>query len=119
MPAYSFQNLSTYFSTSNLMLTSTLSDFGIEQIPLTRLSYNDMTFIIKCKNPFQLIIDRWLICANNVFEYMRNQVSSSYLLFSFFFPKTTLSISYKILQMRVLYTNPCRDMIVPSYVKPH
>ena len=29
------------------------------------------------------------------------------------------SISYKILHMRVLYTNPCRDTIVPSYVDAH
>ena len=35
---------------------------------------------------------------------------------NFVFPKKTHSISYKILQMRVLYTNPCRDVIVPSYV---
>ena len=29
------------------------------------------------------------------------------------------SISYKILQIRVLYTNPYRDVIVPSYVDAH
>ena len=39
--------------------------------------------------------------------------------YSFFFSKKTPSISYKILQMRVLYTNPCRDAIIPSYVDPH
>ena len=39
--------------------------------------------------------------------------------YSFFFSKKTPSISYKILQMRVLYTNPCRDTIVPSYVDAH
>ena len=37
----------------------------------------------------------------------------------FFFQRKTPSISYKILQMRVLYTNPCRDTIVPSYVDAH
>ena len=37
----------------------------------------------------------------------------------FYFPQKTLSISYKILQMRVLYTNPYRDTIVPSYVDAH
>ena len=37
----------------------------------------------------------------------------------FFFPKKTPSISYKILQMRLLYTNPYRDAIVPSYVDAH
>ena len=36
-----------------------------------------------------------------------------------FFPKKTHSISYKILEMTVLYTNPCRDAIVPSYVDAH
>ena len=38
---------------------------------------------------------------------------------SFVFPKKTPSISYKILQMRLLCTNPCRDAIVPSYVDAH
>ena len=37
----------------------------------------------------------------------------------FFFNNKTPSISYTILQMRVLYTNPCRDVIVPSYVDAH
>ena len=39
--------------------------------------------------------------------------------FLFFFPQKTPSISYKILQMRVLYTNPCREAIVPFYVDAH
>ena len=37
----------------------------------------------------------------------------------FFFQNKTLSIGYKILHMRLLYTNPCRDAIVPSYVDVH
>ena len=36
-----------------------------------------------------------------------------------FFSKKTPSISYKILQMRLAYTNPCRDTIGPSYVDAH
>ena len=36
----------------------------------------------------------------------------------FFSKKKTPSISYKILQMRVLYTNPCRDAIVPLMWMP-
>ena len=39
--------------------------------------------------------------------------------FFLFFSKNTPSISYKILQMRVLYTNPCRDAIFPYYVDAH
>ena len=35
-----------------------------------------------------------------------------------FFQKIT-PISYKILQMRLLFTNPCRDAIVTSYVDAH
>ena len=37
----------------------------------------------------------------------------------FFLQKKTPSISYKIIQMGVLYTNPYRDAIVPSYVDAH
>ena len=37
----------------------------------------------------------------------------------FFFPKKTPSITYKILRMRLLCTNPCRDAIVLSYVDAH
>ena len=37
----------------------------------------------------------------------------------YIFAKKLRSISYKILQLRVLYTNPCRDAIVPSYVDAH
>ena len=33
--------------------------------------------------------------------------------------KKTSSISYKILPMRVLYTNPCRGAIITSYVDAH
>ena len=36
-----------------------------------------------------------------------------------FFSKKTPSISYKILHMRLLYINPCRDVIVRSYVDVH
>ena len=38
---------------------------------------------------------------------------------SSFFQKKTPSTSYKLLHMRVLYANPCRDTIVPSYVDAH
>ena len=37
----------------------------------------------------------------------------------FFSQKNPHSISYKILQMRVLYTKPYMDTIVPSYVDAH
>ena len=43
-------------------------------------------------------------------------------LLSFFLvfpPQKTSSISYKILQMRMLYTNPRRDAVVPSYIEAH
>ena len=42
-----------------------------------------------------------------------------YLFILFFFPKKTPSISYKLLQMRLVCTNPWRDAIVPSYVEAH
>ena len=37
----------------------------------------------------------------------------------YFSKNKTPFISYKNLEMRVLYTNPCRDKIVPSYVDAH
>ena len=42
------------------------------------------------------------------------------ILYMFFFSqKKTPSISYKILQIRLVCTNLCRDTIVPSYVDAH
>ena len=37
----------------------------------------------------------------------------------FFSKNKTPSISYKTLQLRMLYTNPRRDLIVTSYVEAH
>ena len=55
---------------------------------------------------------------NIVTYFLQKQGVGMYFVF-LFFPKKTNSISYKILQMRVLYTNPCIDTIVPSYVDAH
>ena len=39
--------------------------------------------------------------------------------FFFVFPKKTTSISYKMLHMRLIYTNPQRNTIGPPYVDAH
>ena len=51
------------------------------------------------------------------FTYLTLYYTHIYFFFSF--SRKTHSISYKILQMRLLCTNPCRDAIVPSYVDAH
>ena len=54
------------------------------------------------------------------FELLLSLDMGNYLLPSriFFLQKRTHSISYKILQIRLVYTNPCRDTIGPSMWMP-
>ena len=64
------------------------------------------------------ILENGKVLLSGTFGYGFRECPFIFIYF-IFFPKKTPSISYKNLHMRVLYINPCRDVIVPSYVDAH
>ena len=61
----------------------------------------------------------FLLEASKSLNYFFGRPLYVFFFFLFFFQKKTPSISYKILQMRLVCTDPWRDAIVPSYVEAH
>ena len=76
--------------------------------------HQKQSFIYKSPPPPIKVINRLFTKINS-----QKEIIHIVIIYLFIFQKKTPSISYKILQMRLVCTNPWRDAIVPSYVDAH
>ena len=75
-------------------------------------------YVLLCLQNLQVnVVQLYTLCPSC--SHSPNLKHEWHVLFCFLFQNKTPSISYKILQLTMLYTNTIREAIVPSYVEAH